>query len=40
MGEESVGWIYSTRDKVHWLALVVTVMNRLIPQNAWNFWNS
>jgi hypothetical protein len=37
MGWESVDWIDLAHDRYQWRALVNTVMNLRVPQNAGNF---
>jgi hypothetical protein len=40
IGFGDVGWIHLTQDRDRWRALVNTVMNLRVPQNAGNFLTS
>jgi hypothetical protein len=40
IGFGDVDWINWAQDRDRWQALVNTVMNLLVPKNAWNFLTS
>jgi hypothetical protein len=40
IGREVVDWTHPAQDKGQWQALVYTIINLRVPQNAWNFLTS
>ena len=37
---EGIDWVHMVQDKDRWRAVVNTVINLRVPQNAGNFWSS